>query len=67
MNVVAFNGSPHKEGNTWHAIKLVTAELEKEGIETEIIQVGHKAIRGCTACGQCIKNKNEQCVLPGVV
>ncbi|WP_306533270.1 flavodoxin family protein [Geobacter sp.] len=65
MNVVAFNGSPNKEGNTWHALKMVTAELEREGIETEIIQVGNKAVRGCIACYQCAKNKNEQCVLPG--
>jgi len=49
MKVMAFNGSPNKEGNTWHAIKMVTAELEKEGIETEIIHVGNKVIRGCTA------------------
>lgn len=65
MKVVAFNGSPNREGNTWHALKMVTAELEKEGIETEIVQVGNKVIRGCTACYQCVKNKNEQCVLPG--
>jgi len=65
MKVVAFNGSPNKEGNTWHAITMVTAELEKENIETEIIHVGNKLIRGCTACGQCVKNKNERCVLPG--
>jgi multimeric flavodoxin WrbA len=52
------------EGNTWHAIKMVTAELEHEGMETEIIHVGNKLIRGCTACGQCVKKKNEQCVLP---
>jgi multimeric flavodoxin WrbA len=65
MKTVAFNGSPNKEGNTYHAIKLVTAELEKEGIETEIIQVGNKDIRGCVACGQCAKNKNEQCALAG--
>ena len=65
MKAVAFNGSPNREGNTWHAIKLVTDELEKEGIESEIVHVGNKVIRGCTACGQCVKNKNEQCVLPG--
>jgi multimeric flavodoxin WrbA len=65
MKVLAFNGSPNKEGNTWHAINMVTAELEKENIETEIIHVGNKLIRGCTACGQCVKNINEQCVLPG--
>jgi multimeric flavodoxin WrbA len=65
MKVVAFNGSPNREGNTWHALKMVTAELEQEGIATEIIQVGNKIVRGCTACGMCAKNKNEQCVLPG--
>ena len=65
MKVLAFNGSPNHEGNTWHAIKMVTAELETAGIETEIVQVGGKTIRGCIACGQCVKNKNEQCGLPG--
>lgn len=65
MKVVAFNGSPHAEGNTWHALKMVTAELEREGIETEIVHVGNKVIRGCIACGQCAQNKNERCVLPG--
>ncbi len=65
MQVVAFNGSPNKEGNTWQALKMVTAELEKEGIETEIVHVGNKAIRGCASCYQCVKKKNEQCVLPG--
>jgi multimeric flavodoxin WrbA len=65
MKVVAFNGSPNREGNTWHALKMVTAELEQEGIATEIVQVGSKIVRGCTACGMCAKNKNEQCVLPG--
>ena len=65
MNVVAFNGSPNKEGNTWNALKMVTAELETEGIDAEIVHVGNKAIRGCVACYQCVKNKNEQCVQLG--
>ncbi|MDK2848809.1 MAG: hypothetical protein PWP34_2162 [Desulfuromonadales bacterium] len=65
MKALAFNGSPNREGNTYHALKIVTAELEKEGMETEIVQVGDKTISGCIACGQCIKNKNEQCVLSG--
>ncbi|BCS55394.1 flavodoxin family protein [Geobacter sp. SVR] len=65
MKVVAFNGSPNREGNTWHALKMVTAELEREGIATEIVQVGNKVVRGCIACGMCAKNMNEQCVLPG--
>lgn len=61
MKVTAFNGSPNKEGNTYHAIKVVAAELEKEGIETEIVHVGNKSIRGCIACNQCVKNRNERC------
>jgi multimeric flavodoxin WrbA len=63
MKVVAFNGSPKAEGNTWHAIKMVAAELEKEGIETEIVHVGNKMIRGCVACNQCAKNLNEACAI----
>ncbi|WP_225071355.1 flavodoxin family protein [Desulfuromonas sp. CSMB_57] len=65
MKVAAFNGSPNKEGNTYYAITIVAKELETEGIETEIFHVGDKTIRGCIACAQCIKNKNEECVLPG--
>jgi multimeric flavodoxin WrbA len=63
MKVVAFNGSPKKEGNTYHAIKLVTDELEKEGMETEIIHVGDKTIKGCMGCGYCSREKNEECVI----
>jgi multimeric flavodoxin WrbA len=65
MKMLAFNGSPNKEGNTYHAINIVAAELEKEGIETEIVQVGNKAIRGCIACYQCVKNHDERCGLKG--
>ncbi|SMC16822.1 Multimeric flavodoxin WrbA [Clostridium acidisoli DSM 12555] len=63
MKVVAFNGSPAKAGNTYHGIKIVVDELEKEGIDTEIIHVGNKAIRGCVACKSCTKNKNGKCVI----
>lgn len=65
MKVVAFNGSPNAKGNTWHALKMVGAELEKEGIETEIVHVGNKMIRGCIACNQCAKKMNEACSFPG--
>lgn len=65
MKVIALNGSPRKEGNTYHGLKIVTDELEKEGIETEIIQIGSKEIRGCTACNGCAKNRDEKCILPG--
>ncbi|WP_282035674.1 flavodoxin family protein [Saccharicrinis aurantiacus] len=65
MKVVAINGSPHKKGNTYHAINIVFNELEKEGIETEIIHVGHKAISSCIACGMCAKNQDEKCIIKG--
>lgn len=63
MKVIAFNGSPNKEGNTYHGIKIVLEELEKEGIETEIIHVGNKSIRGCIACRKCSQNKNGKCII----
>jgi multimeric flavodoxin WrbA len=63
MKVVAFNGSPRKEGNTAFLIKHVLEELEKEGIETETVQVGGKSIHGCTACGKCFENKDRKCVI----
>ena len=63
MKVVAFNGSPKKEGNTYHAIKMVADVLEQEKIEVEIIHVGNKVIRGCLACNGCVKNQNEKCVI----
>jgi len=62
LKTVAFNGSPNAKGNTFHALQMVAEELEKEGIATEIIHVGNKAVRGCLACGQCVKKKNEQCI-----
>lgn len=63
MKVVAFNGSPKKEGNTYQAIKMVAEELEQEGIEVEIIHVGNKKITGCSSCNGCVKNKNGKCVI----
>jgi multimeric flavodoxin WrbA len=44
MKVVAFNGSPRKDGNTAIMIRRVFAELEKEGIETELVQLAGQAI-----------------------
>lgn len=62
MKLVAFNGSPNLEGNTYQSIKMITSELEDKGIETEIIQVGNKNIRGCIACNECLKNQDEKCI-----
>jgi len=65
MKVVAFNGSPHKDGNTSRLIQHVFTALQKEGIETELVHLGGNLIHGCTACFQCCKSKNGQCVLTG--
>ena len=63
MKVVAFNGSPRKEGNTYHAIKILAEQLEKENIEVEIVHIGNKNIRGCTACNSCFKTRDERCII----
>ena len=62
MKVVAFNGSPRKRGNTYHAIQTVFKVLKKEGIKTELIQLGGADIKPCRACFKCFKNKNLRCV-----
>jgi multimeric flavodoxin WrbA len=63
MKVVAFNGSPRKDGNTAALVRYVLSELEKEEIETETVQVGGKSIHGCIACGKCFENKDRKCVI----
>jgi len=61
MKVVAFNGSPRRRGNTAYLIGQVLEELHSAGIETEFVQLGGRTIRGCRACGQCIKKRNGLC------
>jgi multimeric flavodoxin WrbA len=61
MKVLAINGSPRKGGNTELLIKEVFKPLEAEGIETEQIQIGGKAVNGCNACGKCRKEKDGRC------
>lgn len=63
MKVVAFNGSPNKEGNTFHAIQAVAKELEKEGVSVEIVHVGNGTVSGCLACNGCFKSRDEKCVI----
>ncbi len=61
MKVIAINGSPRKKGNTAILIDTVLAELKKEGIATEQVQLGGKKIHGCTACKKCFENQNKHC------
>ena len=61
MKVVAFNGSPRADGNTAESIKIVLRELEKEGIETELIQLGGQKVFGCLGCRRCGVNKDNRC------
>ncbi|MCX5642751.1 MAG: flavodoxin family protein [Candidatus Omnitrophica bacterium] len=63
MKVVAFNGSARKDGNTAILIRHIFAELEKEGIETELIQFAGHRIQGCIACGKCFSAKDKRCVV----
>ena len=61
MKVIAFNGSPRGDGNTAILIKYIFDELKREGIETELFQLGGKKIQGCKACLKCFQNKDQRC------
>lgn len=63
MKVVAFNGSPRKEGNTHLLIQQVLKEISAEGIETEIVSLSGKKIKGCIACYQCFQKMNKRCAV----
>jgi len=63
MKVVAINGSARRDGNTALLINHVFAELEKEGIETGMIQLSGEVIRGCTACYRCFATKDRRCAV----
>ena len=53
MKVLLLNGSPRASGNTAAALAEMVKIFGEEGIEAEVVQVGHLGIRGCIACGQC--------------
>ena len=65
MKVLLLNGSPRAHGNTALALSQMEEILHAEGIETEIIHVGHLPIRSCIACGQC--RKLGKCVFDDIV
>jgi multimeric flavodoxin WrbA len=63
MKVIAFNGSGRKDGNTVILLNAVLAEISKEGIETELIQLAGKAPQGCIACYKCFDQKDKKCAV----
>ncbi|WP_297872184.1 flavodoxin family protein [uncultured Oscillibacter sp.] len=65
MKVLMINGSPRPNGNTAVTLREMETVFKAEGIETEIIQVGNKAIRGCIACGKCAEK--GKCVFDDAV
>ena len=65
MKVLIINGSPRVNGNTSVAVREMEKVFAEEGVETEVVQVGNKDIRGCIACGYC--RENGKCVFNDVV
>lgn len=63
MKVVAFNGSARKNGNTAMMIGYMFEELNKEGIDTEMVQLAGEHPHGCIACYQCFKKKDGRCIV----
>ena len=61
MKALIINGSPRQKGNTSIALAEIAKQLEKLGIESEIVWIGNKPIRGCIACNTC-KDKPGACV-----
>ena len=61
MKVLLINGSARREGNTFLALSEVARQLEKHDVETEIMQLGNKPVRGCIACGQCMSRGLGRC------
>jgi len=61
MKVIAINGSARKDGNTALLVKKALAELEANGIETELVQLAGKKLAGCIACYKCFDNKDKRC------
>lgn len=63
MKAIAINSSPRKGGNTEILLNSVLAPLQESGWETELVQIGGKPVRGCTACTKCFENKDMKCII----
>lgn len=67
MKALLVNGSPRPKGCTFTALSELAKTLEENGIETEIIQIGNKDIRGCIACRKCHSTGSGKCVFDDIV
>lgn len=65
MKVILFNGSPNIHGCTYTALHEIEETLQKNGIETEVFQVGSKNVRGCIGCGKC--RESGKCIFDDIV
>lgn len=65
MKVLLINGSPHSKGNTYIALSEMEKVFHENGIETAIVHIGNKDVRGCIACGMCIEKGS--CVFDDIV
>lgn len=67
MKALLVNGSPRSKGCTFTALSELAKTLEENGIETEIIQIGNKDIRGCIACRKCHSTGSGKCIFDDIV
>ena len=67
MKALLVNGSPRPKGCTFTALSELAKTLEENGIETEIIQIGNKNIRGCIACRKCHSTGSGKCIFDDIV
>lgn len=65
MKILMINGSPHADGNTAAALDEMKKIFDENGVETNLVQVGNKVVRGCVACGNC--KKNGKCIFNDIV
>ncbi len=65
MKILLINGSPHKSGTTFAALDEIKHTLEAEGVDSEIIQVGHLALHGCLGCASC--RERGECIFDDAV
>lgn len=65
MKVLLINGSPRPQGNTYTALREMEQVFAQAGIETEMLHIGSKDIRGCIACGKC--SESDKCVFDDIV